>query len=170
MGQGRSLPRGDPIWHCSRWGLPCHPCCQRRGGLLPHRFTLTTPNPGPLRPPGRGGLFLWRYPSGHPARALPGTVALGSPDFPRKGQALSAAVQPSAPCPPNAPGNPRQGRSNLGHSPPPFNQSTPENSQPEVRLCQRDQVLCNQGARSPGTISKPNGSQQGRCIDRCRVP
>lgn len=27
--------------------------------------------------------FLWRYPSGYPARALPGTIALWSPDFPR---------------------------------------------------------------------------------------
>ena len=27
--------------------------------------------------------FLWRSPSGYPARALPGTVASGSPDFPR---------------------------------------------------------------------------------------
>jgi hypothetical protein len=30
-----------PIRFCSRWGLPCHPCYQRRGGLLPHPFTLT---------------------------------------------------------------------------------------------------------------------------------
>src|SRR5215218_3750844 len=29
-----------PIWPCSRWGLPSHDCCQSRGGLLPHRFTL----------------------------------------------------------------------------------------------------------------------------------
>jgi hypothetical protein len=29
------------IWPCSDWGLPCRRCCQRRGGLLPHRFTLT---------------------------------------------------------------------------------------------------------------------------------
>src|ERR1700693_217836 len=28
-------------WPCSDWGLPCHACCQARGGLLPHRFTLT---------------------------------------------------------------------------------------------------------------------------------
>jgi hypothetical protein len=27
--------------------------------------------------------FLWRFPSGCPARALPGTIALWSPDFPR---------------------------------------------------------------------------------------
>jgi hypothetical protein len=43
-------PRGGPIWHCSRWGLPCRGCCQPRGGLLPHRFTLT---PDQVR----GGLF-----------------------------------------------------------------------------------------------------------------
>ena len=30
-----------PIRSCSRWGLPCHRCCQRCGGLLPHRFTVT---------------------------------------------------------------------------------------------------------------------------------
>jgi len=30
-----------PIWPCSRWGLPCRTCCQDRGALLPHRFTLT---------------------------------------------------------------------------------------------------------------------------------
>src|SRR5262245_7954135 len=32
-----------PIRYCSRWGLPCRSCCQSRGGLLPHRFTLTRP-------------------------------------------------------------------------------------------------------------------------------
>jgi len=31
-----------PIWSCSGWGLPCHRCCQRRGALLPHHFTLTS--------------------------------------------------------------------------------------------------------------------------------
>ena len=39
-------PREAPIWHCSRWGLPCRPCCQVRGGLLPHRFTLTRADAG----------------------------------------------------------------------------------------------------------------------------
>src|SRR5687767_14394777 len=38
------------IWPCSDWGLPCHRCYQRRGGLLPHRFTLTRTV---LRPHGR---------------------------------------------------------------------------------------------------------------------
>src|SRR6266850_1393957 len=28
-------------WPCSDRGLPCRACCQTRGGLLPHRFTLT---------------------------------------------------------------------------------------------------------------------------------
>ena len=41
--------RAVPIWHCSRWGLPCPSCCQSGGGLLPHRFTLA--------PPKRGGLI-----------------------------------------------------------------------------------------------------------------
>ncbi len=41
-------PREVPIRHCSRWGLPCRPCYQRRGGLLPHRFTLTCPKAGGL--------------------------------------------------------------------------------------------------------------------------
>ena len=31
----------SPIWSCSEWGLPCHTCCQVRGALLPHHFTLT---------------------------------------------------------------------------------------------------------------------------------
>ncbi len=35
-----------PIRSCSRRGLPCHPCHQERGGLLPHPFTLT---PKPTR-------------------------------------------------------------------------------------------------------------------------
>src|SRR5687767_11580866 len=38
LGAGRTSP---PIWPCSDWGLPCRRCYQRRGGLLPHRFTLT---------------------------------------------------------------------------------------------------------------------------------
>ena len=29
-----------PIRSCSRWGLPCRPCRQGRGALLPHRFAL----------------------------------------------------------------------------------------------------------------------------------
>jgi hypothetical protein len=44
-----SLPEGPnelgqlspPIWPCTTRGLPCRPDCSGRGGLLPHRFTLT---------------------------------------------------------------------------------------------------------------------------------
>jgi hypothetical protein len=44
-----SLPEGHnelgqlspPIWPCTTQGLPCRPDCSGRGGLLPHRFTLT---------------------------------------------------------------------------------------------------------------------------------
>ena len=41
--------RTVPIRRCSRWGLPCRSGCPSRGGLLPHRFTLT--------PASEGGLF-----------------------------------------------------------------------------------------------------------------
>ena len=37
----RSAPREAPIRHCSRRGLPCRSGCPSRGGLLPHRFTVT---------------------------------------------------------------------------------------------------------------------------------
>ncbi|SHG85964.1 hypothetical protein SAMN05444003_1250 [Cognatiyoonia sediminum] len=37
----RGCPREVPIWHCSWWGLPCRLRCRSRGGLLPHRFTVT---------------------------------------------------------------------------------------------------------------------------------
>lgn len=54
-----------PIRSCSRRGLPCHPCRQGRGGLLPHPFTLTPGKPGAV-------CFLWRYPSGLRLPASPG--------------------------------------------------------------------------------------------------
>ncbi len=47
--RSRAGPYAVPIRSCSRWGLPCQPCCQGRGALLPHRFALTAPK--------RGGLF-----------------------------------------------------------------------------------------------------------------
>src|SRR6185436_5605112 len=41
----RRFYRGEHLspltWPCSSWGLPCHSCYHERGGLLPHRFTLT---------------------------------------------------------------------------------------------------------------------------------
>jgi len=46
-GWSSNLPAGigrtalPAAWSCSWRGLPCHRCHQRRGGLLPHHFTLT---------------------------------------------------------------------------------------------------------------------------------
>lgn len=72
-------PRDAPIRSCSRRGLPCRPRYRSRGGLLPHPFTL--PDPA-----GPEVCFLWRYPSGHPGRALPAAFSPWSPDFPRQGE------------------------------------------------------------------------------------
>ncbi len=41
-------PHAAPIRSCSRWGLPCRACCQPRGALLPHPFTLTREAAGGL--------------------------------------------------------------------------------------------------------------------------
>jgi hypothetical protein len=76
VGVGHTSP---PIWPCSDWGLPCHRCCQRRGGLLPHRFTLT------LVPAFRPRLWavcsLWPYPSPYGAQELPGSLPDGARTF-----------------------------------------------------------------------------------------
>jgi hypothetical protein len=90
----QTCPREAPIRHCSGWGLPCHPCCHVCGGLLPHRFTIALTC--------RAFSSLWRFPLGYPSRALPGTLASWSPDFPRiwrfpRGDyAKHAIIQPSA--------------------------------------------------------------------------
>jgi len=75
-----------PIWFCSRWGLPCRPCCQGRGALLPHPFTLTCK---------QVVCFLWHFPWGRPRRPLTGTAFPWSPDFPLPRRA--AIIQPSGP-------------------------------------------------------------------------
>src|SRR5512147_1298610 len=65
----------SPIWSCSGWGFPCHVCCQARGALLPHHFTLTGTG-------GAGGIFSVALSVGS---RLPGVTwhpALWSPDFP----------------------------------------------------------------------------------------
>ena len=81
-GQRRPCPdgRGVPIRSCSRRGLPCRPGRPVRGGLLPHPFTLALPS---QRGRSRAVCFLWRYPWGHPRRALPAALSPWSPDFPR---------------------------------------------------------------------------------------
>lgn len=75
-GFGRAVLGRPYTRPCSGWGLPCRDRCRPRGGLLPHRFTLTRALER------TGGLFSvalsWRSPS-------PGVTrhpALWSPDFP----------------------------------------------------------------------------------------
>ena len=70
--------RGTPIRSCSWRGLPCRPCHQERGALLPHPFTLTRLR----RRLRRAVCFLWRCPWGRPRRRLSGAVSPWSPDFP----------------------------------------------------------------------------------------
>jgi len=57
-----------PIRSCSRWGLPCHPRCRRRGALLPHPFTLTAGRPSPALPD--GGLLSVALSLGSPPPAV----------------------------------------------------------------------------------------------------
>ena len=99
--------RRSPIWPCSGWGLPCRPCHQDRGALLPHLFTLTPPRDpfGPLR----GAVcFLWHFPWGHPRSALPTTLPCGVRTFlPPRLAARGATTRPSPaehilPYPPTA--------------------------------------------------------------------
>jgi hypothetical protein len=83
-----------PIWSCSRWGLPCRDCCQPRGALLPHPFTLTSGEPQAV-------CFLWHFPWGRPRRPLAATLLPWSPDFPppeldrHKARHPAAAVRPA---------------------------------------------------------------------------
>jgi hypothetical protein len=97
-----------PIRSCSRWGLPCRPCCQGRGALLPHRFALAR-GAGLLARTSlaRAVCFLWHCPWGRPRRPLAGTVFPWSPDFPpsaglprqqRPSSCLAAAMCAYAPC------------------------------------------------------------------------
>src|SRR2546425_65370 len=69
-------------WPCSDRGLPCRACCQARGGLLPHLFTLTLWRK-------RAVCFLWPFPSPCGAQALPGSLPYGARTF------LDAPVQPA---------------------------------------------------------------------------
>jgi hypothetical protein len=70
-----------PIWSCSMRGFACHPCCHGRGALLPHLFTLTFDSRASRRARSRRYLFCATNPSGHPARALPGSLPCGVRTF-----------------------------------------------------------------------------------------
>src|SRR5688572_32900816 len=74
-----------PIWSCSVRGLACRVCCQPRGGLLPHLFTLppSTHHRRLAASMVRSGevCFLCHCPSGRPARVLPGALPCGVRTF-----------------------------------------------------------------------------------------
>jgi hypothetical protein len=60
-----------PIRSCSRWGLPCRPCCQGRGALLPHRFALARgTRPACAGRSCTGGLFSVALSLGSPPPAV----------------------------------------------------------------------------------------------------
>jgi hypothetical protein len=67
----------SPTWPCSGWGLPCDPCCQGPGALLPHPFTLACA----ASRRSSAVCSLWHFPSPHGARALPGTLPCGARTF-----------------------------------------------------------------------------------------
>ena len=80
-GCGRDRGPGlGAAWLCTRWGLPCPPCHQDGGALLPHHFTLTLRlaqgKPFARR---KAVCFLWRYPARHRRQCrgwvLPTTVS-----------------------------------------------------------------------------------------------
>ncbi len=68
-----------PIRSCSRWGLPCQCCCQHRGALLPHHFTLTPKlSEGNLK----SGIFSVALSVSVNCPGVTWHPALWSPDFP----------------------------------------------------------------------------------------
>jgi len=66
--------RAVPIWFCSRWGLPCRTCCQVRGALLPHPFTLAPPVAGRFA-------FCGTFPGVAPAGRYPAPYFHGARTF-----------------------------------------------------------------------------------------
>ena len=77
-GRSELQPTCFPIWPCSGRGLPCRPCYQRRGALLPHPFTLTSRG----RTRGFGGLLSVALSVGSRPPGVTWRPALWSPDFP----------------------------------------------------------------------------------------
>jgi hypothetical protein len=82
--------RATPIRFCSGWGLPCQTCCQVRGALLPHRFTLTEDMP-------RQFIFCGTFPGVTPAGRYPAPYSRGARTFlPCTLSSLArAAIQPT---------------------------------------------------------------------------
>ena len=73
---GRAVP-WPPIWSCTQWGFPCRLACARRGGLLPHLFTLAPAEAVAV-------CFLWHFPSVILADKLPSV-------YPRRDRGYAAS-------------------------------------------------------------------------------
>src|ERR1700726_1817790 len=69
-----SQPYRPPIRSCSGWGLPSQPVSRLLVGSYPHHFTFAAAYATAV-------YFLWHSPSGHPDRALPGTLLCGARTF-----------------------------------------------------------------------------------------
>ena len=69
-----------PIRFCSRWGLPCRPRCRVRGALLPHLFTLTSPEKPKLSSARRFDL-CGAFPGVAPAGCYPAPYVDGARTF-----------------------------------------------------------------------------------------
>jgi len=64
-----------PLFGLAPGGVyPAADCCQLRGALLPHHFTLTEPE-------GQAVYFLWHFPWARAPQALPGTLPNGARTF-----------------------------------------------------------------------------------------
>ena len=87
-----------PIWPCSEWGLPCDPCYQRPGALLPHLFTLTCAASGHRRFVFCGTFRRLTTPGRYPA-PCPVELGLSSRDRSHRRSSLATLKgKMAAPC------------------------------------------------------------------------
>jgi hypothetical protein len=95
----RVAPHAIPIRSCSRWGFPCRSCCQSRGGLLPHPFTLAANRPV-RRPASRRFAFCGTFPGVAPAGRYPAPCLHGARTFLtcRLSALAGAAARPAGPA------------------------------------------------------------------------
>jgi len=86
----RETRHATPIRFCSRWGLPCRSCCQARGALLPHRFTLAGEIP-------RRSVLCGTIPGVTPAGGYPAPYFRGARTFLHRSLSACAAavIQPT---------------------------------------------------------------------------
>src|SRR3954465_8533099 len=76
---------------CSGWGLPCRTGHPVRGGLLHHRFTLTSSEPLAV-------CSLWHCPAGHPGSPLTTPLPCGArPSLGGRVSPADATARPTRP-------------------------------------------------------------------------